>query len=45
MGIRQSAKYLIGNEQETERSSSIAEDDTIIHAASANFDDRTMHDL
>ncbi|KAL1849160.1 hypothetical protein Daus18300_013365 [Diaporthe australafricana] len=45
MGVQATAKHFIGNEQETQRSNSVAEDGTTIHAVSANIDDRTMHEL
>lgn len=45
MGVQAAAKYFIDNEQETQRSNSVAEDGTIIDAVSANIDDRTMLEL
>ncbi|TID07400.1 putative beta-glucosidase G [Colletotrichum higginsianum] len=45
MGVQATAKHFIGNEQETQRSNSFAEDGTEIQAISANIDDRTMHEL
>jgi beta-glucosidase len=45
MGVQATAKHFIGNEQETQRSMSIAEDGTTVDAVSANIDDRTMHEM
>lgn len=38
-------KHFIGNEQETQRTSSTNERGTTIEAVNSNIDDRTMHEL
>ncbi|KAH7276218.1 hypothetical protein MRS44_005609 [Fusarium solani] len=45
VGVQACSKHYIGNEQETQRTSSIQGNDTVIHAISSNIDDRTLHEL
>ncbi|EOO01258.1 putative beta-glucosidase 2 protein [Phaeoacremonium minimum UCRPA7] len=45
VGVQASSKHYVGNEQETQRSSSTADDGTVIEAISSNIDDRTLHEL
>lgn len=44
-GVQACAKHWIGNEQETQRSSSLSPTNKTIEAISANIDDRTMHEV
>ncbi|KAH7417559.1 beta-glucosidase [Cadophora sp. MPI-SDFR-AT-0126] len=44
-GVQAVSKHFIGNEQETQRSSTISEDGSVTEAVSANIDDRTLHEL
>ncbi|KAI9146730.1 putative beta-glucosidase G [Paramyrothecium foliicola] len=45
VGVQACSKHYIGNEQETQRTSSIDSDGTVINALSSNIDDRTLHEL
>ncbi|KAH7354245.1 glycosyl hydrolase family 3 C-terminal domain-containing protein [Plectosphaerella cucumerina] len=45
VGVQACSKHFIGNEQETQRSSTTSPDGIIIEAISANIDDRTLHEL
>lgn len=45
MGVQASSKHYVGNEQETQRSSTTLEDGTVIDAISSNIDDRALHEL
>lgn len=45
VGVQACSKHFIGNEQETQRTSSTQGDDTVIDAVSSNIDDRTLHEL
>ncbi|KAK8237632.1 putative beta-glucosidase [Phyllosticta capitalensis] len=44
-GVQATTKHYIGNEQETQRNPSTADDGTTIESVSTNIDDRTMHEL
>ncbi|KAH8753108.1 beta-glucosidase [Diaporthe sp. PMI_573] len=44
-GVQTSTKHFIGNEQETQRSSTTSPDGTRTEAISSNIDDRTIHEL
>ncbi|KAG5654869.1 hypothetical protein KAF25_010993 [Fusarium avenaceum] len=44
-GVQACSKHFIGNEQETQRSSTTQEDGTVINALSSNIDERTLHEL
>lgn len=44
-GVQATTKHFIGNEQDTQRNPSVAEDGTTIESVSINIDDRTMHEL
>ncbi|RSM04456.1 hypothetical protein CEP52_006835 [Fusarium oligoseptatum] len=45
VGVQACSKHYIGNEQETQRTSSVQGNDTVIDAISSNIDDRTLHEL
>ncbi|KAL2692537.1 hypothetical protein Neosp_002947 [[Neocosmospora] mangrovei] len=45
VGVQACSKHYIGNEQETQRTSSIQGNNTVIDAISSNIDDRTLHEL
>ncbi|RYP26010.1 hypothetical protein DL767_008192 [Monosporascus sp. MG133] len=45
VGVQACSKHYIGNEQETQRTSTVNEDGIIVEAVSANIDDRTIHEL
>jgi beta-glucosidase len=44
-GVQACSKHYIGNEQETQRSSTTTSNGTTIEAISSNIDDRTLHEL
>lgn len=44
-GVQTSTKHFIGNEQETQRSSTTSPDGTRTEGISSNIDDRTIHEL
>ncbi|KAK7544479.1 avenacinase [Phyllosticta citribraziliensis] len=44
-GVQATTKHFIGNEQETQRNPSVADDGTTIESVSTNIDDRAMHEL
>ena len=44
-GVQACSKHFIGNEQETQRSSTVSADGTTIEAISSNIDDRTLREL
>ncbi|GME28831.1 uncharacterized protein LTHEOB_91 [Neofusicoccum parvum] len=44
-GAQACAKHFVGNEQETQRTSTVLADGTTVEAISSNIDDRTMHEL
>ncbi|KAF4541774.1 Beta-glucosidase 1 [Lasiodiplodia theobromae] len=43
-GVQATTKHFIGNEQETQRNPSTADDGTRIESLSSNIDDKTMHE-
>ncbi|KAH7123150.1 glycosyl hydrolase family 3 N terminal domain-containing protein [Dactylonectria macrodidyma] len=45
VGVQACSKHFIGNEQETQRTTSTLDDGTTIEAISSNIDDRTLHEL
>lgn len=45
VGVQACSKHYVGNEQETQRTSTVAEDGTVTQAISSNIDDRTLHEL
>ncbi|EEU38300.1 uncharacterized protein NECHADRAFT_77126 [Fusarium vanettenii 77-13-4] len=45
VGVQACSKHYISNEQETQRTSSIQGNNTVIDAISSNIDGRTLHDL
>ncbi|KXH56569.1 hypothetical protein CSAL01_12641, partial [Colletotrichum salicis] len=45
VGVQACSKHSIGNEQETQRTSTISDNGTIIEAISSDIDDRTLHEL
>ncbi|KAM6520305.1 hypothetical protein FSOLCH5_005097 [Fusarium solani] len=45
VGVQACSKHYIGNEQETQRTSSIQGNTTVIHAIYSIIDDRTLHEL
>ncbi|KAH6655875.1 glycoside hydrolase, partial [Truncatella angustata] len=44
-GVQACSKHMIGNEQETHRTSTTLENGTVIDAISSDIDDRTLHEL
>jgi beta-glucosidase len=44
-GVQAVAKHLVGNEQETQRTSTILANGTVVEAISSNMDDRTLHEV
>ncbi|KAI1377951.1 glycoside hydrolase superfamily [Hypoxylon crocopeplum] len=44
-GVQACSKHMIGNEQETQRTSTTSSDGTVVEAISSNIDDRTLHEL
>ncbi|KAI2465967.1 glycoside hydrolase family 3 protein [Annulohypoxylon bovei var. microspora] len=44
-GVQACSKHIIANEQELQRTSTTADDGTVIEAISSNVDDRTLHEL
>ncbi|RWA07853.1 hypothetical protein EKO27_g7244 [Xylaria grammica] len=44
-GVQACSKHIVANEQETQRTSTTADDGSVIEAISANVDDRTLHEL
>ncbi|KAH8203047.1 hypothetical protein TruAng_002775 [Truncatella angustata] len=44
-GVQACSKHLVGNEQETQRTSTTDDNGTVTDAISANIDDRTLHEL
>ncbi|GJC79776.1 putative beta-glucosidase G [Colletotrichum liriopes] len=45
VGVQACSKHYIGNEQETQRTSSVDGNGTVIEAVSSNIDSRTLHEL
>lgn len=45
VGVQACSKHYIGNEQETQRTSSTQGNGDVIEAVSSNIDDRTLHEL
>ncbi|KAH6896530.1 glycoside hydrolase superfamily [Thelonectria olida] len=45
VGVQACSKHYIGNEQETQRTSTTQDNGTVIDAVSSNIDDRTLHEL
>jgi beta-glucosidase len=45
VGVQACSKHFIGNEQETQRTSTTTGNGTVFEAVSANIDDRTLHEL
>ncbi|KAK1690053.1 glycosyl hydrolase family 3 N terminal domain-containing protein [Colletotrichum godetiae] len=45
VGVQACSKHFIGNEQETQRTSTVSDNGTIIEAISSDIDDRTLHEL
>jgi beta-glucosidase len=45
VGVQACSKHYIGNEQETQRTSSTQDNGVVIEAVSSNIDDRTLHEL
>ncbi|KAJ0319983.1 hypothetical protein COL5a_009892 [Colletotrichum fioriniae] len=45
VGVQACSKHFIGNEQETQRTSTISDNGTTIEAISSDIDDRTLHEL
>ncbi|KAK1634842.1 glycosyl hydrolase family 3 N terminal domain-containing protein [Colletotrichum phormii] len=45
VGVQACSKHFIGNEQETQRTSTVSDNGTIIEAISSDIDDRTIHEL
>lgn len=45
VGVQACSKHYIGNEQETQRTSTMNGNGTVIEALSSNIDDRTLHEL
>lgn len=44
-GVQACSKHLVGNEQETQRTSTTDSNGTVTEAVSSNIDDRTLHEL
>ncbi|KAI0839521.1 glycoside hydrolase family 3 protein [Hypoxylon sp. FL0890] len=44
-GVQACSKHLVANEQETQRSSTTADDGMVVEAISSNVDERTLHEL
>ncbi|KAF2261252.1 hypothetical protein CC78DRAFT_608618 [Lojkania enalia] len=45
VGVQACSKHYVGNEQETQRTSTVVSNGIVVEAISSNIDDRTLHEL